>query len=196
MKIAVIGGGSTYTPELVSGLSRERERIDVTELVLHDVDAERRDVVGGMARRMLERQGFAGTLEVTGDLDRAVEGADFVLLQIRVGGQAARLSDETVPLLCGCVGQETTGAGGLRQGAAHGAGRARDRRARPRAGRARHLDRRLHEPGRDRHAGAARPRAPGDRALQRGDRAAALGGEAARGRARRACSSTRSGSTT
>ena len=113
MKVAVIGGGSTYTPELVSGLSAERERIDVTELVLHDVDAERRDVVGGMARRMLERQGFAGTLEVTGDLDRAVEGADFVLLQIRVGGQAARLSDETVPLLCGCVGQETTGAGGF-----------------------------------------------------------------------------------
>ena len=113
MKVAVIGGGSTYTPELVSGLSAERERIDVTELVLHDVDEERRNVVGGMARRMLDRQGFAGSLEVTDDLDRAVEGADFVLLQIRVGGQAARLSDETVPLLCGCVGQETTGAGGF-----------------------------------------------------------------------------------
>jgi len=113
MKVAVIGGGSTYTPELVSGLSAERERIDVTELVLHDVDAERREVVGGMARRMLARQGFAGSLEVTDDLDRAVDGADFVLLQIRVGGQAARLSDETVPLLCGCVGQETTGGGGF-----------------------------------------------------------------------------------
>ena len=61
MKVAVIGGGSTYTPELVSGLSAERERIDVTELVLHDVDAERREVVGGMARRMLARQGFAGS---------------------------------------------------------------------------------------------------------------------------------------
>ena len=113
MKVAVIGGGSTYTPELVSGLSAERERIDVTELVLHDVDAERREVVGGMARRMLERQGVAGSLDVTDDLDRAVADADFVLLQIRVGGQAARLSDETVPLLCGCVGQETTGAGGF-----------------------------------------------------------------------------------
>jgi len=113
MKVAVIGGGSTYTPELVSGLSAERERIDVTDLVLHDVDAERRDLVGGMARRMLARQGFKGSLEVTDDLDRAVDGADFVLLQIRVGGQAARLSDETVPLLCGCVGQETTGAGGF-----------------------------------------------------------------------------------
>jgi 6-phospho-beta-glucosidase len=113
MKIAVIGGGSTYTPELVSGLSRERERIDVQELVLHDIDEERREVVGGLAARMLERQSFDGRLEVTDDLDRAVDGADFVLIQIRVGGQEARLSDETVPLACGCIGQETTGVGGL-----------------------------------------------------------------------------------
>jgi 6-phospho-beta-glucosidase len=113
VKIAVIGGGSTYTPELVSGLSREREKIDVRELVLHDIDEERREVVGGLAGRMLKRQGFEGRLEITDDLDRAVDGADFVLIQIRVGGQAARLSDETVPLLCGCIGQETTGAGGL-----------------------------------------------------------------------------------
>jgi 6-phospho-beta-glucosidase len=113
MKIAVIGGGSTYTPELVSGLSRERERIDVSELVLQDIDAERREVVGGLAQRMLDRQGYEGRLEITDDLDRAVDGADFVLIQIRVGGQEARLSDETVPLACGCIGQETTGAGGL-----------------------------------------------------------------------------------
>jgi 6-phospho-beta-glucosidase len=113
MKIAVIGGGSTYTPELVSGLSREREKIDVQELVLQDIDEERREVVGGLAERMLKRQGFAGRLEITDDLDRAVDGADFVLIQIRVGGQEARLSDETVPLACGCIGQETTGAGGL-----------------------------------------------------------------------------------
>ena len=113
MKIAVIGGGSTYTPELVSGLSRERDRIDVSELVLQDIDPERREVVGGLAQRMLDRQGYGGRLEITGDLDRAVDGADFVLIQIRVGGQEARLSDETVPLACGCIGQETTGAGGL-----------------------------------------------------------------------------------
>jgi 6-phospho-beta-glucosidase len=113
MKIAVIGGGSTYTPELVSGLSRERERIDVRELVLHDIDPERREVVGGLAARMLARQGYDGELVITDDLDRAVDGADFVLIQIRVGGQEARLSDETVPLVCGCIGQETTGAGGL-----------------------------------------------------------------------------------
>jgi 6-phospho-beta-glucosidase len=109
MKVAVVGGGSTYTPELVSGLTR----LDVDELVLEDVDPDRREVVGGMARRMLARQGFAGRLEVTGDLDAAVEGAHFVLIQIRVGGQEARLRDETAPLACGCIGQETTGAGGF-----------------------------------------------------------------------------------
>jgi 6-phospho-beta-glucosidase len=109
MKIAVVGGGSTYTPELVSGLTR----LSVEEFVLHDVDPERREVVGGMARRMLARQAFEGRLEVTADLDAAVADADYVLVQIRVGGQDARLRDETVPLACGCIGQETTGAGGF-----------------------------------------------------------------------------------
>jgi 6-phospho-beta-glucosidase len=109
VKVAVIGGGSTYTPELVSGLAG----LDVTELVLQDIDAERRDVVGGLAGRILARSGFGGALTLTDDLDRAVDGADFVLIQIRVGGQAARLRDETVPLACGCIGQETTGAGGF-----------------------------------------------------------------------------------
>ena len=113
MKLAIIGAGSTYTPELVSGLMRERERIDVRELVLHDINAERREIVGGLASRILERQGFAGALELTGERDRALDGADAVLIQIRVGGQAARLRDETIPAACGCVGQETTGAGGL-----------------------------------------------------------------------------------
>ncbi|HEX5174218.1 MAG TPA: hypothetical protein VFV91_08755 [Gaiellaceae bacterium] len=109
MKIAVVGGGSTYTPELVSGLTR----LDVDDVVLEDVDPERREVIGGMARRMLERQGYEGRLEVTGDLDAAVADASFVLIQIRVGGQEARLRDETLPLACGCIGQETTGAGGF-----------------------------------------------------------------------------------
>ena len=113
MKLTVVGGGSTYTPELVSGLARDSDVFDVRELVLHDVDAERRDVVGAMAGRMLETQGFRGRLRITGDLDAALEGADFVLIQIRVGGQEARLRDETIPLACGCIGQETTGAGGF-----------------------------------------------------------------------------------
>ncbi|HEY8237479.1 MAG TPA: 6-phospho-beta-glucosidase [Gaiellaceae bacterium] len=109
MKLAVVGAGSTYTPELVSGLSR----VEVDELWLHDIDAERLEVVGGLAARMLGQSAYGGALELTGELDRAVEGADFVLIQIRVGGQAARFRDETVPLTCGCIGQETTGAGGF-----------------------------------------------------------------------------------
>jgi 6-phospho-beta-glucosidase len=113
MKLAVIGGGSTYTPELVEGLARERERLDLRELVLQDPDAERREVVGGLARRMLAAACYDGDVLVTDELERALDGASFVLIQLRVGGQAARLSDETVPLACGCIGQETTGAGGL-----------------------------------------------------------------------------------
>ena len=113
MKLAVVGGGSTYTPELVAGLAREADRLDLRELVLQDIDAERREVVGGLAARMLEAAGYQGELSITDDLDRAVDAASFVLIQLRVGGQTARLSDETVPLACGCIGQETTGAGGL-----------------------------------------------------------------------------------
>ena len=109
MKLAVVGAGSTYTPELVSGLGA----IEVGELALMDIDDERLEVVGGLATRMLDRTGWRGDLSLTTDLDRAVEGADFVLVQIRVGGQAARLRDETIPLSCGCIGQETTGAGGF-----------------------------------------------------------------------------------
>jgi 6-phospho-beta-glucosidase len=70
-------------------------------------------VVGGLARRILERQDFSGGLAITGELDQALDGADVILIQIRVGGQAARLRDETIPAACSCVGQETTGAGGL-----------------------------------------------------------------------------------
>jgi 6-phospho-beta-glucosidase len=111
MKIAVVGAGSTYTPELVSGLGSFDVQID--ELGLMDVDDERLDVVGGLAARMLDRTGWRGDLVLTTDLDRALAGADFVLVQIRVGGQETRLRDETIPLACGCIGQETTGAGGF-----------------------------------------------------------------------------------
>ncbi|WP_043188906.1 6-phospho-beta-glucosidase [Streptomyces roseoverticillatus] len=113
MKLAVVGGGSTYTPELVDGFARLRDVLPVTELVLIDPDARRLELVGGLARRILARQGHPGRVSWTADLDAGVDGADAVLLQLRVGGQAARQQDETWPLECGCVGQETTGAGGL-----------------------------------------------------------------------------------
>ncbi|MEU2164180.1 6-phospho-beta-glucosidase [Streptomyces sp. NPDC019208] len=112
-KIAVVGGGSTYTPELIDGFARLRETLPIGELVLIDPAAVRLDLVGGLARRIFARQGHPGTITTTADLDAGVAGADAVLLQLRVGGQAAREKDETWPLECGCVGQETTGAGGL-----------------------------------------------------------------------------------
>ena len=113
MKLAVVGGGSTYTPEVVDGIVRLRDLIAVDDLWLHDTNEERLGVVAGLARRMLAAAGHPARLETTTRLDDAVEGADVVLIQIRVGGQAARLVDESVPLACGCLGQETTGFGGL-----------------------------------------------------------------------------------
>ncbi|MGQ4423977.1 6-phospho-beta-glucosidase, partial [Streptomyces violaceoruber] len=113
MKLTVVGGGSTYTPELIDGFARLRDTLPVEELVLVDPAADRLELVGGLARRIFARQGHAGRVVTTSDLDAAVDGADAVLLQLRVGGQAARQQDETWPLECGCVGQETTGAGGL-----------------------------------------------------------------------------------
>ncbi|MFE7949782.1 6-phospho-beta-glucosidase [Streptomyces sp. NPDC057426] len=113
MKLAVVGGGSTYTPELIDGFARLRDTLPVTELVLVDPAADRLGLVGGLARRIFAKQGHEGKIVTTSDIDAGVAGADAVLLQLRVGGQAARNQDETWPLECGCVGQETTGAGGL-----------------------------------------------------------------------------------
>jgi 6-phospho-beta-glucosidase len=112
-KITVVGGGSTYTPELVEGFVNRADRLPIDELVLLDTDADRLEVVGGLAQRMLDRLDWVGRLRLTGDRDAALDGADFVLFQLRVGGQAARLIDETVPLQFGVIGQETTGAGGF-----------------------------------------------------------------------------------
>jgi len=113
VKVAVVGGGSTYTPELVEGFVRRATVVPVDELALLDVDPRRLEVVGGLARRMLERAGFGGRLVLTGDREEAIDGAAFVIVQLRVGGQAARLRDETIPARHGCIGQETTGAGGF-----------------------------------------------------------------------------------
>jgi 6-phospho-beta-glucosidase len=113
MKIAVVGGGSTYTPELVDGIGRLRDRLPVDELTLVDPNQDRLTLVGGLGRRILARLGHPARLTTTADLDGGVADADAVLVQLRVGGQAARNDDETWPLQCGCVGQETTGAGGL-----------------------------------------------------------------------------------
>jgi 6-phospho-beta-glucosidase len=113
MKLAVIGGGSTYTPELVDGVSRLAEEVKVTELVLVDPDQARLDAVGPVSARIMRRYGHPARLRWTADLDDGLDGAAAILLQLRIGGQAARQRDETWPQDYGCIGQETTGAGGL-----------------------------------------------------------------------------------
>ena len=113
MKIAVIGGGSTYTPELIEGFARRRDVLSGVELVLHDIAADRLAVVGGLAGRILAAQGSSHRLVTTTSLDEAVDAADAVLVQLRVGGQQARLIDETLPGRFGLLGQETTGPGGF-----------------------------------------------------------------------------------
>jgi 6-phospho-beta-glucosidase len=113
VKVTVVGGGSTYTPELIEGFVKRTDRLPVDHLALLDVDADRLAVVGGLAGRMMRRAGWQGELTLTTDPRRAIEGAGFVIVQLRVGGQAARLLDETIPLRFGCIGQETTGAGGF-----------------------------------------------------------------------------------
>jgi 6-phospho-beta-glucosidase len=113
MKVAVVGGGSTYTPELVDGVARLAGAVKVTELVLVDPDESRLAIVGPVSARIMHRYGHPARVRWTTSLDEGLDGAGAVLLQLRVGGQAARHQDETWPLECGCVGQETTGAGGL-----------------------------------------------------------------------------------
>ncbi|MDL9979283.1 6-phospho-beta-glucosidase [Microbacterium candidum] len=113
MKLAVVGGGSTYTPELIDGFARMRDTLPIEELWLVDTDASRLELVGGMSARMFRAAGHTGRIVPTTDLVAGVSDADAVLIQLRVGGQDARRGDETFPHACGCVGQETTGPGGF-----------------------------------------------------------------------------------
>jgi 6-phospho-beta-glucosidase len=113
VKVAVVGGGSTYTPELVEGFVTRGDRLPVDELVLLDIDRDRLDVVGSLAERMMRRVGWDGALTLTDDRVEAIDGADFVIVQLRVGGNRARYLDETIPPTFGCIGQETTGPGGF-----------------------------------------------------------------------------------
>jgi 6-phospho-beta-glucosidase len=113
IKVAVIGGGSTYTPELIEGIARRSQRLPVDELTLMDISSDRLEVIADFARRIMGRLGWSGRIKTTKSHEEAIDGASFVLVQLRVGGQQARLSDETVPVRFGTIGQETTGAGGF-----------------------------------------------------------------------------------
>ncbi|HCS59982.1 MAG TPA: 6-phospho-beta-glucosidase, partial [Microbacterium sp.] len=113
MKLAIVGGGSTYTPELISGFTRLREQLPIDDIALIDSDNHRLELVAGISRRMLARAGHQARLLATTDLVAGVADADAVLIQLRVGGQDAREGDETWPHEVDCIGQETTGPGGL-----------------------------------------------------------------------------------
>ena len=113
MKLAIVGGGSTYTPELIDGFARLRDVLPIEELWLVDPDQSRLDLVGGVAQRMFARAGHPGRVIGSTDLIAGVSDADAVLIQLRVGGQDARRGDETWPHEVHCIGQETTGPGGF-----------------------------------------------------------------------------------
>jgi len=113
LKIAIIGAGSTYTPELIDGFIRLRDEIPIGEIAFMDIDERKRSIVGGLCVRMLHRAAMGCEAVLTGDLDTAVRNADFVVTQIRVGRLPARILDEKIPMKYGFLGQETTGIGGF-----------------------------------------------------------------------------------
>ncbi len=113
MKITVIGGGSTYTPELVNGFLSRGDRLPLQELHLMDIDAERLEIVGGFAKRMVAAKGEPFKVVLSTDQREAIGGASYVITQLRVGQMKARVADEYLGRRHGLVGQETTGVGGM-----------------------------------------------------------------------------------
>ena len=115
LKIVTIGGGSSYTPELIEGFISRRHELPTGEIWLVDIPAgsHKLEIVGDLARRMVAGAGTDIQIHTTLDRRRALEGADFVTTQFRVGGLEARIRDERIPLKYGCIGQETTGPGGF-----------------------------------------------------------------------------------
>jgi 6-phospho-beta-glucosidase len=113
LKVAVIGGGSTYTPELVNGFLMRVDQFPLDELWLMDIDEERLKVVGGFAQRMVEAKGTPFKVFLTTNQREAVAGASYVTTQLRVGQMEARRRDEYLGLRHGLIGQETTGVGGM-----------------------------------------------------------------------------------
>ncbi len=113
MKVTVIGGGSTYSPELVNGFLTRIDTFPMTELCLMDINAERLEIVGGFARRMVEHKGSPFKVTLSTDQREAIRGASYVTTQLRVGMMEARKNDEYLGLRHGLIGQETTGIGGM-----------------------------------------------------------------------------------
>lgn len=115
VKIATIGGGSSYTPELMEGFIKRYKELPIREIWLVDIEEglEKLEIVGGLAQRMWDATPYGVKVHTTLDRRAALEGADFVTTQFRVGLLDARIKDERIPLLHGMLGQETNGAGGM-----------------------------------------------------------------------------------
>jgi len=111
--VAVIGSGSTYCPELVDGFIKARDSLKLKRIAFMDIDERKRKIVGDLCIRQLRNAGIDCEAVLTDSLDEALQDADFVVTQIRVGKLAARHLDETIPLKYGLIGQETTGIGGF-----------------------------------------------------------------------------------
>lgn len=115
LKIATIGGGSSYTPELIEGFIKRYEELPVSEIWLVDIEEgkEKLEIVGNLAKRMVKKAGLPIDIHLTLDRKEALKDADFVTTQFRVGLLDARIKDEKIPLKYGVLGQETNGPGGL-----------------------------------------------------------------------------------
>ncbi|MBO5422120.1 MAG: 6-phospho-beta-glucosidase [Clostridia bacterium] len=111
--VAVIGSGSTYCPELVDGFLKAQDTLKLKKISFMDIDERKRNIVGNLCIRMLEKAGVDCEVVITDDVDTALQGADFVVTQIRVGKLPARHLDESIPKKYGLIGQETTGIGGM-----------------------------------------------------------------------------------
>lgn len=115
VKIVTIGGGSSYTPELVEGFIKRYDHLPVKELWLVDIEAgrEKLETVGALAKRMVKKAGVPMEIILSYDRREALKDADFVTTQMRIGRLPARVLDERIPLSHGMIGQETNGAGGM-----------------------------------------------------------------------------------
>ncbi|WP_106767856.1 6-phospho-beta-glucosidase [Paenibacillus faecalis] len=113
LKIAIIGSGSTYTPELIEGMIKRKDALPIEELVLMDIDTRKLETVGKLCKRMIQAENMSCRVIMTQNLDEALLHADFVLAQIRVGKLPARVLDESIPLKYNLIGQETCGIGGF-----------------------------------------------------------------------------------
>ncbi|MDN5304884.1 MAG: 6-phospho-beta-glucosidase [Fusobacteriaceae bacterium] len=115
LKISIIGGGSSYTPEIIDGFIKKKDELNIKEICLIDIEEgqEKLNIIYNLTKRMIDKNNLNWNISKTIDRIKGLENSDFVVTQFRVGQIDARIKDESIPLKYGCIGQETTGAGGF-----------------------------------------------------------------------------------